>query len=149
MFIEFKLWNLNSEKENEINNIIFSLIESRFNLKCKVNTMASSGRGIRISDRIFLNRDKSFTWPDINSPVNNPHGFCYGLKRQAAILVDGTVVPCCLDGRGVVKLGNIRQSSFPDIINSERALKIISGFSERKAVEELCQKCTYRDRFDI
>ncbi|HPS85229.1 MAG TPA: radical SAM/SPASM domain-containing protein, partial [Spirochaetota bacterium] len=145
MFIEFKLWNLN--RENELNRIIYEHMENRFNLDGKVSDMVPSGKGIRILDRIFLNRGNEFLWPDLDSPENNPNGYCYGLKRQAAILVDGTVVPCCLDGKGIMKLGNITDSSFSDIINSKRALRIIRGFSERKAVEEMCRKCTYRDRF--
>lgn len=146
-FIEFKLWNLNREKDNELNRIIFEHMESRLNLTGKVSNMVPTGKGIKILDRIFLSRGDEFLWPDLSSPENNPNGYCYGLKRQAAILVDGTVVPCCLDGKGIMKLGNIKESSFSDIVNGKRALRIIRGFSERKAVEELCRKCTYRNRF--
>jgi radical SAM protein with 4Fe4S-binding SPASM domain len=64
-----------------------------------------------------------------------------------AILVDGTVVPCCLDGEGILSLGNINMTSFSDIIESERAKNIFEGFSRREAVEELCRKCGYRKRF--
>jgi len=147
MFIELKLWNLNRVPESEANKIIFSQIAEKLNLPVNFHEEISSGKGVKISDRIFLSRGSEFLWPDLNSPENNPSGYCYGLKRQAAVLVDGTVVPCCLDGKGVMKLGNIRESSFADIINSVRALRIIKGFSERKAVEELCRKCTYRNRF--
>jgi radical SAM protein with 4Fe4S-binding SPASM domain len=147
MFIEFKLWNLNRVPENEANKIIFSFMADRLNLPVNFYEGISSGKGVRISDRIFLSRGSEFLWPDLDSPENNPRGYCYGLKRQAAILVDGTVVPCCLDGKGVINLGNIKDSSFRDIINGKRALRIIQGFSERKAVEELCRKCTYRNRF--
>ena len=147
MFIEFKLWNLNRVPENESNKIIFSFMANRLNLPVNFHEGISSGKGVRISDRIFLSRGSEFLWPDLDSPDNNPNGYCYGLKRQAAILVDGTVVPCCLDGKGIVKLGNIKDSSFLDIIDGKRALRIIRGFSERKAVEELCRKCTYRNRF--
>jgi len=147
MFIEFKLWNLDREKDNETNGIIFDHIENRLGVQRQVLEGIASGKGKKISHRLFLSRSKQFLWPDLGSPENNPNGFCYGLKRQAAILVDGTVVPCCLDGKGIMKLGNIKESSFTDIINSERALKIIRGFSERRAVEQLCRKCTYRDRF--
>ncbi len=147
IFIEFKLWNLNREPESEANKIIFSQIAEKLNLPVNFHEGISSGKGVKISDRIFLSRGSEFFWPDLNSPENNPNGYCYGLKRQAAVLVDGTVVPCCLDGKGIMKLGNIKESSFEDIIGSSRALRIIKGFSERKAVEELCRKCTYRNRF--
>ena len=75
------------------------------------------------------------------------HGYCYGLKDQLAILVDGTVVPCCLDDEGSMKLGNIFEQSLDDIINGERARRIIEGFQKRIAVEELCQKCSYKNQF--
>ncbi|TGU69848.1 radical SAM protein, partial [Mesorhizobium sp. M00.F.Ca.ET.186.01.1.1] len=58
-----------------------------------------------------------------------------------------TVVPCCLDGEGVIKLGNIRQTTFTDIVEGERANAIVEGFSRREAVEELCKRCGYRQRF--
>ncbi|PKL18121.1 MAG: radical SAM protein [Spirochaetae bacterium HGW-Spirochaetae-5] len=147
MFIEFKLWNLNRVPESEANKIIFSFMAERLNLPVNFHEGISSGKGVRISDRIFLSRGSEFLWPDLDSPDNNANGYCYGLKRQVAILVDGTIVPCCLDGKGIVKLGNIRDTSFPEIIGGKRALRIIRGFSERKVVEELCRKCTYRNRF--
>jgi radical SAM protein with 4Fe4S-binding SPASM domain len=147
IFIEFKLWNLNKEKDNEVNKIIFSHMESRLNIPGDLLATIPPGKGIKILNRIYLSRGNEFLWPDLDSPENNPNGYCYGLKKQAAILVDGTVVPCCLDGKGIMKLGNITESSFHDIINGERAMRIIRGFSERRAVEELCRKCTYRNRF--
>ena len=63
-------------------------------------------------------------------------------------MVDGTVVPCCLDGEGIINLGNIHTSKFSEIIGSERACNIVKGFKRRETVEELCQKCTFRERFD-
>lgn len=147
MFIEYKLWNLTMDAENEINEIIFTTISERLDVPVNVLKGIKTGKGKKISDRIYLSRGSEFLWPDLDSHDNNPNGYCYGLKRQAAVLVDGTVVPCCLDGGGVMNLGNIRESSFAEIIGSERAERIIRGFSERKAVEELCLKCTYRNRF--
>ena len=144
-FVEFKLWNLN--RDIELNSIVYEYMEKRLSLQGKVRDMVPTGKGVRILDRIFLSRGNEFQWPVLDSPENNPNGYCYGLKRQAAILVDGTVVPCCLDGKGIMKLGNIKEASFADIINGKRALRIIRGFSERKAVEELCRNCTYRNRF--
>lgn len=71
------------------------------------------------------------------------------LRNQVAILVDGTVVPCCLDGEGIISLGNINEIDFSKIIDSERANNILDGFSRREAVEELCKKCGYRKKFSI
>jgi radical SAM protein with 4Fe4S-binding SPASM domain len=63
------------------------------------------------------------------------------------VLVDGTVVPCCLDGEGVINLGNVHETSFSEIVDGERANNLYYGFSRREAVEELCRRCGYRQRF--
>jgi len=70
------------------------------------------------------------------------------LSKQIAILADGTVVPCCLDAEGVIDLGNIFKNTIKEILNSKRVQEIINGFKEKKAVEELCQKCSYKVRFN-
>jgi len=148
MFIEFKLWNLDGGTEHDLNTMIIDRMEKRFAVSVKEQEKEAAGKGIRLLNKIYLSRAEKFFWPDMKSPDNHPHGFCYGLKRQAALLVDGTVVPCCLDGQGIVNLGNIHDTPFSEIIYSERALNIARGFSGRVVVEELCRKCTYRDRFD-
>ena len=76
-------------------------------------------------------------------------GFCHGLRDHFGILVDGTVVPCCLDGEGNIPLGNIYDASLEDILSGERAENIYNGFSQRRRVEELCKRCGYSDRFSI
>ena len=57
------------------------------------------------------------------------------------------MIPCCLDGEGVINLGNVDDTDFGEIITNERSTNIIEGFSRREAVEELCRKCGYRKRF--
>lgn len=97
---------------------------------------------------MYLNQDYEFKWPDLLVPEDNRPGFCYGLRNQVAILVDGTVVPCCLDGEGIINLGNIHQTNFSQIIESDRVNNIFNGFSKREVVEEFCRKCGYRKRFN-
>lgn len=125
------------------------MIEKEFDLDYKIEEKILPGRGIKIADKVFLNQDHEFKWPDLKEEEDDGVGFCYGLRDQAAILVDGTVVPCCLDGEGIINLGNIRNTSFTQIIESKRAKDIYDGFSQRKAVEELCKKCGYRKKFGI
>ena len=72
--------------------------------------------------------------------------FCHGLRDQIGILLDGTVVPCCLDSEGKIPLGNIFNEELVDIINSKRAIDIYDGFSQRRAVEDLCKRCGYAKR---
>lgn len=151
MIIALRLWNLDKERladiEGKKNQELLDAIEQEFNLGFKIEEKVIPGGGIKVSDRIYLNQDNKFQWPDLREIEDDGIGFCYGLRNQAAILVDGTVVPCCLDGEGVINLGNINNNDFSDIVNSERANTIFNGFSERKAVEELCRKCGYRKKF--
>lgn len=151
LLISLRLWNLeenNTENlQNNRNQALLELIQEEFELPYKIEEMILPGRGIKILDRLYLNQDHEFKWPDLKEPADEGQGFCYGLRNQVAILVDGTVVPCCLDGEGVINLGNIFHTNFSEIIDSKRATQIYEGFSERKAVEELCKKCGYRQKF--
>ncbi len=74
-------------------------------------------------------------------------GFCLALRDQAGILLDGTVVPCCLDAEGGIPLGSIYESGWDEIMASARARALYKGFSERKVVEPLCRTCGFRTRF--
>ena len=65
---------------------------------------------------------------------------------KGAILVDGTVVPCCLDSNGIIDLGNIYKESIEEIQNKERYQKLKKSFQDRKPEEKLCQSCTFKER---
>jgi radical SAM protein with 4Fe4S-binding SPASM domain len=102
---------------------------------------------LKLSNQIYLNQSYEFTWPDLNAPYIGETGFCYGLKDQLAILSDGTVVPCCLDGEGIINLGNIKTDTLKNILSSARSIAIQTGFACRNVVEPLCRHCGYRERF--
>ncbi len=151
IIISLRLWNLEQDNlanlENKRNHSMLEIIEKEFNLPYKIQEKITPGRGIKIADKIYLNQDHEFKWPDLKEEEDDGIGFCYGLRNQIAILVDGTVVPCCLDGEGVINLGNIKDTHFSEIVESKRANKIYDGFSRRYAVEEFCRKCGYRKKF--
>ncbi len=153
MLIAYRFWNYEADnsinREKMINNEMLVAIEKEFNLPYNIQEQVTPGKGIKILDRIYINQDHQFQWPDLKEQEDAGEGFCYGLRHQAAILVDGTVVPCCLDGEGVIALGNINNTSFSEIMEGERANLIVEGFSNRKAVEELCRKCGYRKKFGL
>ncbi|MBE6810480.1 MAG: radical SAM protein [Ruminococcaceae bacterium] len=104
-------------------------------------------RGIRIRDKIHIEWGERFEWPDLAAQIKGDKFYCYALKDQFGILVDGTVVPCCLDSDGVINLGNIYKSDIATILNSVRANKIADGFKCGVANENLCKKCGYAQRF--
>ncbi|WP_090573547.1 radical SAM/SPASM domain-containing protein [Paenibacillus sp. OV219] len=153
MLVSLRLWNLTEDNttnmERSRNQVILDQIEREFNLDYKIMDQFKRGSGVKIADRIYVNHDHEFKWPDLKEKEDEGVGFCHGLRNQAGILVDGTVVPCCLDGEGVINLGNIHEKPFGEIIEGERANKLYDGFSRREVVEELCRKCGYRQRFSM
>lgn len=108
---------------------------------------ADNSKGIRIKEKLFLEWGDRFEWPDICESIKGEEFFCYGLRDHFGILCDGTVVPCCLDSDGIINLGNIFENDLSDILECERAKKIVEYFSMHKASEELCKKCGYAQRF--
>lgn len=151
VIFSFRLWNLTPDnltnRQKERNRATLEVIEKEFGLDFKIEEKVEPGSGVRIAERVYLNQDYEFHWPSLSAPEDDGQGFCHGLRSQAAILENGTVVPCCLDGEGVINLGNVKEQSFTDIVHGERANRLVEGFSRREAVEELCRRCGYRQRF--
>ncbi|MCZ0704639.1 radical SAM protein with 4Fe4S-binding SPASM domain [Natronobacillus azotifigens] len=151
LIVSLRLWNLSQDNrtnlEKQRNRQILEEIETEFDLPYKIEEKITPGSGIKIAERIYINQDYEFVWPSLDEEEDDGKGFCYGLRNQAGILSNGTVVPCCLDGEGVIDLGNINDAPFSEIITSDRATALVEGFSRREAVEELCRKCGYRQRF--
>jgi MoaA/NifB/PqqE/SkfB family radical SAM enzyme len=104
-------------------------------------------RGIRIRDKIFIEMDDRFEWPDKDAEIRQSNISCYGLRSQIGILVDGTVVPCCLDSEGIINLGNIFTEDLETILHSKRATDILHGFQCGNATEDLCKRCGFAQRF--
>jgi radical SAM protein with 4Fe4S-binding SPASM domain len=103
--------------------------------------------GIKIADKMFVEYGERFEWPDSNAEIKGTKFYCYGLKDQFGILSDGTVVPCCLDSNGTIRLGNIFTEDLSVILHSKRAQDLLEGFKCGKATEDLCQRCGYAQRF--
>lgn len=144
-----RLWNIDTEElkaENSLNNKILKLIENTLELDLDLKEELKIRKQLKLKDRVYLNMAEKFSWPDSEIELISDKVFCYGLRDHVGILVDGTVVPCCLDSEGNIPLGNIFEEDFKDIIESEKAVRIHEGFSNRKAVEDLCKRCGYATR---
>ena len=147
-----RLWNmdngiLNLKGKNTLNDDILKMLQEGLNSEIDIKEALSNKPGIKVSKNVYINSAEKFEWPNINRDVISESAFCYGLRDQIGILVDGTVVPCCLDSEGNIPLGNIFESSLENILNSKRAKDLYEGFSNRKAVEELCKRCGYVTRY--
>ena len=140
IIISLRLWNKGCDDGR--NDTVLECLREAFPEAWKENT-----RGYRIRDGLFLEWGDRFAWPDQHAPHGGDHLFCHGLRDHFGILSDGSVVPCCLDSDGVIALGNVFREELTDILNSERAKAIVDGFSNRKAVEDLCCRCGYARKF--
>lgn len=145
-YISYRLWNLKSIKENDDNFYVLKRLEDEYNISNLVE-LAKQNEFVELENNIFLNQDIEFDWPNINGSVVSERGTCRGLRDQIAILVNGDVVPCCLDQNGDIKLGNIFENSLEEILNSDLSKCIKKGFEEGVLVHKLCKKCGYRTKF--
>ena len=146
-----RLWNMDSahlKGKNECNTDIIQRLQQALNINFDIHEALKEKTGIKLKSNVYLNMAQKFEWPDEKRASDIEETFCYGLRDQVGILVDGTVVPCCLDSEGHIALGNIFEQSFEEIINSEKSQRIYEGFSNRRAVEKLCQSCTYAKRYN-
>lgn len=150
LFINFRIWNLDEmQSAKTFNEEVFKKANEFFDAKLDVEAIyALKPKNIKVARKVFFNFDEYFVWPDINSSYKEENGFCHGLSSHFGILSSGTVVPCCLDKDGIINLGNVQEQSLSSILTSQRVQNIQQGFLQYKAVEELCQKCEYKTRFN-
>lgn len=147
IIISYRLWNLKDISNNEKNESIIKFLSEKYKIEDLKEQLALN-EWIKLKENIFINQDTMFVWPNLNEKIINETGRCLALKNQVAILVDGSVIPCCIDSEGKIILGNIFEDSLENILNSERALKIINGFEKNIITEELCKRCGFLRRLE-
>lgn len=143
-----RLWNLEADYEanNDLNEEILTILEKNLSIDFSLEEHFKIKPSAKARDRVYIMTAEKFKWPVMGGLPANERTFCYGLRTQLGILLDGTVVPCCIDSEGNIPLGNIFEQDLEEIITSERATDIYDGFSCGKAVEDLCKKCGFTDR---
>mgnify|MGYP004458209013 FL=1 len=144
--IIYRLWTLKNNQLDSKSQEIVNKIRKYYNLPQETVDKIYTSNNIKIKSTIYVDKDNEFSWPEVTTHKSN--GYCYALKTQIGILVDGTVVPCCLDSNGVVNLGNIFKESLEEIINSEKYISLKKSFQDRKPCEKLCQSCTFKERLN-
>ena len=132
-YISLRLWVKNKYHEYIIDKI---------NEHYKTN-ISYDVKDYKINDYLFINNFHEFIWPDLNNEYYNEEGTCYALKDHIGILVDGTIIPCCLDTLGTINFGNIFTTNLEDIINSDRYKNMLECFKSNKKCEELCKHCNF------
>ncbi len=132
-----RLWNQGGyDKENER---LLDMVAGYF-----PRPWSACQNGWRLADNVFIEYGRMFEWPQDEKNGNGVNdAFCYALRNQIGVLVDGTVVPCCLDSAGTLALGNLFEQNLDEVLASPRARAIYDGFTQHKAVEPLCRHCGY------
>lgn len=134
-YISLRLWT-----KNKYSNLIIKNLSKKFNINID-NVQKISN--ISLDKNVYLNFSREFIWPDLNNNYYFVNGKCYALKDHIGILSDGTIVPCCLDSKGIINLGNIFTDNLEDIINSKRYQDMLNEFKNNKKKEELCRHCKF------
>lgn len=135
--IVLRLWNEGGH--NSMNDNILELIANHV-----PQPWVKRYDGWKLADYLYIENDNMFEWPDLqHDTYNEEEMFCHALRNQIGVLVDGTVVPCCLDHNGDISLGNLFEQSLKHILASTRATTLYNGFTNHTAVEPLCQRCGY------
>jgi len=145
MYISYRLWTLKNYELDKKSTEIVDKIIKEYNLSTAVVEKLKKEPQVKIDINTYVNKDNLFSWPTLKSEETS-HNFCHGLSTHFAILVDGTIVPCCLDGEGNINLGNIFEDDLEQVLKSERVQKIISGFKNNKCSEKLCLKCSFKNK---
>lgn len=132
-YISLRLWVINSNQSK-----IVEMINKHYN--CEIDLTKQS---FKINKYLYIKQFHEFIWPDLNNDYYKESGTCYALRDHIGILVDGTIVPCCLDTKGTINLGNIYENDLETIINSDRVKTMLEGFQQNKKKEELCKHCSF------
>ncbi|SFV58133.1 Molybdenum cofactor biosynthesis enzyme and related Fe-S oxidoreductases [hydrothermal vent metagenome] len=149
LFINLRVWNLDEMmSERMFNTVLFEKLSRTFSLPLDLeNIYRERPKSIRLENKILVHFDTYFEWPSLNNKVYGD-GTCQGLQSHIAILAGGKVVPCCLDCDGIIELGDLKHHTLKEILSNSRTQNMIKGFNEGKAVEALCRKCSYKERFN-
>ena len=142
--IVYRIWLLDNLKLDKLSTIIVDKIKNHYNLDNSFYDRVLKEKNIKIKDNLYLDKDNEFTWPDNLEENSDEIGSCLGTRSHIAILVNGDVIPCCLDSKANLKLGNIFKSDLDDILNSPLFREINEGFKNHKIKHNLCRNCQFR-----
>lgn len=135
-YIALRLWVKNKHQSQMV-----EMINKHYN--CNIDL---TNPNFKINNNLYIKQFHQFIWPDLDNNYYTEKGTCYALRDHIGILADGTIIPCCLDTKGAINLGNIYNDSLEDILNSKTVKKMLTGFQQHKKEEELCKHCSFIEK---
>lgn len=145
ILVNYRLWNLDGAETEGLharNDDILAALHAAFPDKWDENSW-----GWRLAPGVFVQYGERFEWPELSARDRGARGRCLALRQQAAVLCDGTVVPCCLDHEGDMALGNLFTQEWEEILSSPAACAIRDGFAAGRRTHPLCRTCGFASRF--
>ncbi len=143
--IVYRIWLLDNYNLDKLSTTIVDKIIFYYKLDNSFKQKILDNKNIKIVDNIYLDKDNKFNWPDNLENNLKKTGTCLGTRSHIGILVDGTIIPCCLDSKGLLKLGNIFTDDLDEIFKSKKFLDIHDGFLNNKLTNNLCKNCSFRN----
>lgn len=146
IYMSYRLWNKQNGKLDGDTMMIVNTIGDRYDVIIAPQGIPGSDKHT-LRQNMFLDFEEIFEWPRLRNSIQKEPARCLGWKNMCAILVNGDVVPCCLDGNGACVLGNLKKQHFSEIVEGAAGSEILKGWKQGRAVMPLCQRCSYRLRF--
>ena len=132
-YINYRLW-----VDNPYYKDIINIISKHYNI-----FIPDKFTNIKLKNNVFINSSSKFDWPQDNNNEDNYNGVCYALKDHIAILSNGDVTACCLDGNGLLTFDNIFKKNFKEIILSDIFFSMKKDLINGMRKNELCKKCNF------
>ncbi len=145
ILVNYRLWNLDGASTQGLhaqNDTILDLLHHAYPDTWEENTW-----GFRVQDGVFVQYGERFDWPDTQADILRERGLCYAMRKQLAVLCDGTVIPCCLDSEGTLALRNLFNEELCDILQKPQAQALARSMRGESELSELCKRCGYASRF--
>lgn len=134
-FVSLRLW-VGNKNTGEI----LKYINNRYGVNIE---RLDDNTKTKITSNLIIDTFHEFVWPDLNNGYYNDKGKCMGLIDHIGILSDGTVIPCCLDSRGIINLGNIYEEDLENILDKDIVKDMVDGFKRGCKCQELCKHCSF------
>ena len=138
--IELRFYDRNSLANNLKEYLQYLINKYNFDITSKNNSY-------KLKENVYVYFEEFFKWPNINDQVISSYGTCHGAIDMIAINSNLDVTICCLDPKAYNCIGNLKNTSLSDILNSEMYLSYINDFKSRKINSDFCKRCSYRLRF--
>lgn len=143
-YVSLRLWNMKNHQLDEPTIKIVNYFAKVFRIDDKP---LKAHESIQLAEHLYLQFDEVFEWPTLLNPYVSDSGKCYGLKEMLAILVNGDVVPCCLDSKGEAVYGNLFKTPLKTILESEEMQNRLELRKKGRMNDALCQHCSFKKRF--